>query len=153
RPAPEPSRLPLAAAPKAPLVPPNAEPQKSELAPLGIGAPEEGSGDNALSLPDDRDTPARYDEEDSGLSPLADALDYPGYRPEHRRLVGRVAVLGAVLLVAAGLPYVLMRSEKPLAAPPMAANASAATIGSNGAGGQKKLIQDRLVGAVSADET
>ena len=107
--------------------------------------------------PEDLDVlPQLYDEDDNELPPFPDELEELSSRRPRRGLLAGAAVLAVVL--AAGVAFVMSRSESSVATPPVitadatpAKIAPAATPTDNGE--QGKLFQDRVGGAQSADGT
>jgi hypothetical protein len=158
---PEPSRFappPRGAAlfrPKAPVpepAPPEDEPP--DLAAFGEGANEEDGYEPGTLVPEDLDALPIYGEDE--LPPFPDELEELERRRPRRGLFLGAGALAVVL--AAGVAYVMLRSESSVATPPIiAADASpakivpAATPASNDE--QNKLIYDRVNGGQSADGT
>ena len=104
--------------------------------------------------PENLDALALYAEDDGELPPLADEVeDFSKFRPRRDLFVGG-ALLAVVL--ATGVTYAMVQSEKSVAMPPIIAAdpakiVPAATPADNDQ--QKKLIHDYVDGAQSADRT
>jgi hypothetical protein len=119
----------------------------------GRGLDGDSHDDEVPPPPVDLDQPAPRGEKD-GLWQISRKLEDFGYRLRNRRLLGRAAVIAAVLAVAGGVPYLLLRSERPAATPPVVAIAAPqAKAGSVVTGGQKKLSQDRVGEKPDTDKT
>jgi len=106
--------------------------------------------------PQDLDALALYGEDDGELRPIPDEFDEPGHRRPRRGLFIGGALLAVVL--AAGVPYVMMRSEKSVTTPPIinadAAPAKVVPADTPADSDERdKLIYDRVDGAQRADRT
>jgi hypothetical protein len=129
-----------------------AEPQEEEslkMAPFGGSSPVE---ERAVP-PGNLDAQALYAEDDDDLPPLADEVEVSKFRPRRDLFVGG-ALLAVVL--ATGVTYAMVQSEKSVALPPIIAAdpgeiVPAAKPADNDQ--QKKLIHDYVDGAQSADRT
>ena len=143
----DPTPFARAARPVPPLSPPKAtEPPESELPKEGQFR---GGVEEEAAPPEDRDAlPGFQLEEPDDEPPIFGAID-----PLSRRRVPASFVLGGVaaaIVLAAGVTYVMVRSEKPTAIPVIvAAVPSAAPAASD----RQRLPPDRVDGPPSADQT